>query len=291
MTRSPSSAFHPPKSLDHSQPIRSVLQQTFDDFELIVCDNSDEAFMPATAAAAGEANDPRVRYVRTNGRLSMPDNWERAIADARGDYVGILTDRSVYRRDALSLVHAEIEHSGTPVVGWFPDSVRPRPSGTIFKRGSFQDARVRSGGAVGVFAHDIRISAPASAEADDRRVSSSVIDRGVVSARPLCPRMSGLHLRYLCRPHRSDRPLTFAVCALRIATIGLPSSGCIGRIASEDWDVVERPVIACPPMLFHAGLVLLLDGGGRRCRCLRLVRLDGRVLCRMFCDYFRARWL
>jgi glycosyltransferase involved in cell wall biosynthesis len=114
--------------------VRSVLEQTFTDLEVIVCDNSDEADAPGTAAVARDANDSRVRYVRTNGRLSMPDNWEFAIAHAEGEYVGILTDRSVYRRDALSLVYAEIQRSGTPVVGWFPDQYGRDPAGRAFKR-------------------------------------------------------------------------------------------------------------------------------------------------------------
>ncbi|HLG55061.1 MAG TPA: glycosyltransferase family 2 protein [Vicinamibacterales bacterium] len=114
--------------------VRGVLEQTFTDFEVIICDNSDDAISPATAAIAVETEDPRVRYVRTSGTLSMPDNWERSIADARGEYVTILTDRSVYRRDALSLIHAEIDRSGTPVVGWFPDSYGRDPAGTKFKR-------------------------------------------------------------------------------------------------------------------------------------------------------------
>ena len=78
------------------QAARSVLDQTFDDLELIVCDNSDDAEAAATAAAVHALGDPRVVYVRTNGRLSMPDNWERAVGEARGAYVGILTDRSVF---------------------------------------------------------------------------------------------------------------------------------------------------------------------------------------------------
>jgi glycosyltransferase involved in cell wall biosynthesis len=114
--------------------VRSVREQTFDDVEIVVCDNSDEPHAPAVASIVAATEDPRVRYVRTSGNLSMPDNWERAIADARGEYVGILTDRSVFRRDALSLVHAEIEHSGTPVVGWFPDQYGRDPAGTMFKR-------------------------------------------------------------------------------------------------------------------------------------------------------------
>jgi len=114
--------------------LRSVLEQTFEDLEVIVCDNGDEAFSPAASAVAAEARDPRVRYVRTSGKLSMPDNWERAIADARGEYVGILTDRSVYRPDTLSLVYAEIERSDTPVVSWFPDQYGRDPLGTMYKR-------------------------------------------------------------------------------------------------------------------------------------------------------------
>jgi glycosyltransferase involved in cell wall biosynthesis len=114
--------------------IRSVREQTFVDFELIVCDNCDEADSARAAAAVQEAGDPRIRYVRTNGRLAMPDNWETAIADARGEYVTILTDRSVFRRDALALIHAEIERSGASVVGWFPDQYGRDPSGTMFKR-------------------------------------------------------------------------------------------------------------------------------------------------------------
>jgi glycosyltransferase involved in cell wall biosynthesis len=114
--------------------VRSVLQQTFDDFEVIVCDNSDPGASEAVAAIAAETKDARVRYVRTSGTLSMPDNWEHAVASARGEYVGILTDRSVYRRDALQLAHDEISRSGTPLVGWFPDQYGRDPSGTAFKR-------------------------------------------------------------------------------------------------------------------------------------------------------------
>lgn len=114
--------------------LRSVLEQSFGDFEVIVCDNSDEAHAADTAAAAAGWDDPRVRYVRTSGQLSMPDNWERAIQDARGDYVGILTDRSVFRQDALDVVHREIEATGAELVTWFNDLYGKGPTGKEFKR-------------------------------------------------------------------------------------------------------------------------------------------------------------
>jgi hypothetical protein len=114
--------------------VRSVLDQTFGDFEIIVCDNSDEADGGQTAATVEAFADPRIRYVRTSGKLSMPDNWERAIADARGEFVGILTDRSVFRGDALDVVHREIEDTGAQLVTWFNDLYGKSPSGREFKR-------------------------------------------------------------------------------------------------------------------------------------------------------------
>jgi hypothetical protein len=121
------------------QAVRSVLEQTCQDFEIVVCDNSDEAEAAATAEAVRRFGDPRLVYVRTNGQLSMPDNWERAVGEARGEFVGILTDRSVFLPHALERARAEIEQKGVPLVAWFGDSYGRGPSGRDFRR------RVRSG--------------------------------------------------------------------------------------------------------------------------------------------------
>jgi glycosyl transferase family 2 len=114
--------------------VRSVVDQTFGDLEVIVCDNSDTAESRQTAAVVAGFGDPRVRYVRTSGDLSMPDNWDRAIADARGEYVGILTDRSVFRADAMEVVHAGIELTGAQLVNWFNDLYGRGPNGNELKR-------------------------------------------------------------------------------------------------------------------------------------------------------------
>ncbi len=114
--------------------VRSVLAQTYDDFEIVVCDNSDEAETAETANAVREFDDPRIRYVRTSGELSMPDNWERAVSEARGEYVGILTDRSVFRRDALQVIATEIEQTGAKCVSWFNDLYGRDSSRKSYKR-------------------------------------------------------------------------------------------------------------------------------------------------------------
>jgi len=118
------------------QAVRSVLDQTVQDFEIIVGDNSDEREAEATAAVVRAIGDPRIVYVRTSGRLSMPDNWEQAVAHARGAYVGILTDRSVFMPFALERARREIEATGVPLVGWFGDSYGRGPSGRDYRRRS-----------------------------------------------------------------------------------------------------------------------------------------------------------
>lgn len=117
-----------------SDAVRSVLEQTFDDVEVVVCDNSDESEAAPTARAVQGFSDPRVRYVRTNGQLSMPDNWDTAISEARGEFVGILTDRSVFRPDALQVISNEIQRTDARCVSWFNDLYGRDESGTNFKR-------------------------------------------------------------------------------------------------------------------------------------------------------------
>lgn len=125
--------------------VRSVLEQTFSDVEVIVCDNSDPDLAGQTEALVTGLGDERVRYLRTSGTLSMPDNWERSIEEARGEYVGILTDRSVLRRDALEVVKREIDATGAPVVSWLNDLYAT--TGKEFKRRECTFGRYRHTGA------------------------------------------------------------------------------------------------------------------------------------------------
>jgi len=114
--------------------VRSVLAQTFDDLEVIVCDNSDEDQAAESAAVARSFDDPRIRYIRTSGQLSMADNWEQAVASAQGRYVGVLTDRSVYRRHAMETAYREIERTGSHGVSWFADMFGRDPNSSQLKR-------------------------------------------------------------------------------------------------------------------------------------------------------------
>lgn len=69
--------------------IKTVLDQDYDNFEVIVCDNfsKDDTELVVTAF-----NDKRIRYINTGQRLSMSHNWEFALSHVSDGYVSILGD-------------------------------------------------------------------------------------------------------------------------------------------------------------------------------------------------------
>lgn len=67
--------------------LASVLEQDFDDFEVVVLDN---ASTDGTSVILGEVRDPRVRVERNDQVLSLPDNWRRVCDLARGRYLKVV---------------------------------------------------------------------------------------------------------------------------------------------------------------------------------------------------------
>jgi glycosyltransferase involved in cell wall biosynthesis len=72
---------------------KSVLAQTFTDFELVV---TDDASPDDTEAVARSFDDPRVVYRRNPANLGVPGNWGAALQLARGKYVCFLMDDDHY---------------------------------------------------------------------------------------------------------------------------------------------------------------------------------------------------
>lgn len=98
--------------------IRSVFAQTYLNLELIVVDNDDG---DATRQAVAPFTDARLRYVRTGG-LNMQDNWERAAAEAQGEYLLVLEDKQMLKPTALAQLAAQIERFQPEVLRWTSDS-------------------------------------------------------------------------------------------------------------------------------------------------------------------------
>jgi glycosyltransferase involved in cell wall biosynthesis len=79
--------------------VRSVLDQTFGDFEVVVSDNCSE---DDTRDVIEGFRDPRVRYVRTPAHGVIADSWEFARSQARGTLVMMLSDDDALVRTALA---------------------------------------------------------------------------------------------------------------------------------------------------------------------------------------------
>jgi glycosyltransferase involved in cell wall biosynthesis len=88
--------------------VRSVLAQTFDDFEVVVSDNCSQ---DDTREVVERFEDPRVRYVRTLTHGVIAESWEFARAQARGTMVMMLSDDDALVHDALARF-AEVYRKG-----------------------------------------------------------------------------------------------------------------------------------------------------------------------------------
>src|SRR5262245_50704279 len=67
--------------------ITSVLEQTFDDVEVVVSDNHHTG-----EAIVADLGDPRIRYFANGANVGPARNFELALDRARGRFVGILSD-------------------------------------------------------------------------------------------------------------------------------------------------------------------------------------------------------
>lgn len=110
--------------------LSSIFAQTgFDDFEVVVSDNSDDACAEATVA---RFTDPRVRYVNTGKDLDVYGSWNYAIQHAQGRYTFLFADDDAFFHDGLTKIHEALVRYQMPeylglTAGWYT-----RPG---FKRG------------------------------------------------------------------------------------------------------------------------------------------------------------
>lgn len=86
--------------------LQSVLDQTCDDYEIIVTDDS--ASDPIRAICESFGND-RIRYRRNVDRLGVALNLRAAVSEARGRYIAILNDDDLWEPEFLEKLVAPLE--------------------------------------------------------------------------------------------------------------------------------------------------------------------------------------
>lgn len=99
-----------PEYLDDS--ILSVILQEFEDYELIISDNHNDQ---RTQIVLNKYIDhQKVKIIRPEMELAMPDNWEFAAIHATGKYVIVLPDRKLFYKEALKTIYKNLKAFNEP---------------------------------------------------------------------------------------------------------------------------------------------------------------------------------
>jgi glycosyltransferase involved in cell wall biosynthesis len=88
--------------------IRSVLTQTYRNFELIVIDDNSKDDTPEVVRSFG---DPRIRYYRNEENLKLPRGLNKGFGLAQGEYLTWTSDDNLYAPEAIGRM-AETLRSG-----------------------------------------------------------------------------------------------------------------------------------------------------------------------------------
>lgn len=92
------------------QQIATILQQTFQDFNVIISDNDPEA---SGKEVVETFNDPRLYYSTNDANLGMIKSFNKSLSLARSEYVVMITDDDPVYPDMLQVLHdLTISHPG-----------------------------------------------------------------------------------------------------------------------------------------------------------------------------------
>lgn len=96
----------------------SILHQNFHDFEILVCDNSNDDL---TQKILKEFTDNRIVNIKTGG-LAMAENYNAGINKVSGKYLMCISDKGFVKQGALKYLSALISAEGHKCITWALDS-------------------------------------------------------------------------------------------------------------------------------------------------------------------------
>ncbi|MCI9068455.1 MAG: glycosyltransferase [Lachnospiraceae bacterium] len=78
--------------------MESVLSQEYENIELVVVDDCSR---DNTLEVVRSVKDPRVRIVKNEKNLGMTGNWNKCLAEAKGDYIKLICADDILYRDSI----------------------------------------------------------------------------------------------------------------------------------------------------------------------------------------------
>lgn len=96
--------------------IKSALAQNFDDYEIILSDNS-------SAKDHLDYKNDRIKYYKTKKFLKIWESWEFAVSKAKGDYITVLGDDCFLFPNALKIADQFLSQNNIQVLAFGTDSL------------------------------------------------------------------------------------------------------------------------------------------------------------------------
>ena len=103
---------------------------------LLVVDNSSPSDS-TTEELVQNFNHPNVDFLRASGELSMVDNWEFALDNADGEYIGFLTDKMFLLPQFVESVVHYLNSASPEIISWHDDIYTPKTQGDYFGGGVY----------------------------------------------------------------------------------------------------------------------------------------------------------
>lgn len=120
--------------------IASVLQQDYENWEIIVSDNYSEQDIQGYIKSL---NDSRIKYYRTSSFVPVTENWNNAIEKSTGDYVIMLGDDDCLMQGYFRITSNLIKEYHSPdllyssaLLYCYPKVLQDEPQGYILKWGN-----------------------------------------------------------------------------------------------------------------------------------------------------------
>src|SRR5690349_13181272 len=81
------------------ETVQSVLDQSFDDFEIVVADN---ASTDASVEVIERFQSPKITLIKNRYNIGFAPNLDRATESARGEHLILLSSDDLMKKDALA---------------------------------------------------------------------------------------------------------------------------------------------------------------------------------------------
>jgi glycosyltransferase involved in cell wall biosynthesis len=91
--------------------ISSITNQDYESVEIVIADNASDCPYESMITYVGSIN---LRFLRSEKPISVTENWNRALAAARGDYFIMLGDDDALTPGLLKRLDALITKAGQP---------------------------------------------------------------------------------------------------------------------------------------------------------------------------------